>query len=279
MARAYETEFAALDLETTGLDPDLNRIVEVAAIIFRGDTVLGRHETLVDPGVPIHPRLTAIHGITDRMVKGAPTPQEAIADLVEFIRNRPLVIHNAPFDLGFIESVRRKAGEPSLSNDAFDTCRIAPLVFPGLASYSLGNLSRALSVTMSREHRAADDSLAAMGIFLKCVGKIDPGKRIGYVSLKEGYSLGTLLALERNGEDLIWPEGFDILREASEKSRKVCIVYCGGSGTITRRVIAPTRLVKLGGRVMLEAWCSLRHDDRTFRFDRILEIHPVKRSQ
>ncbi|HBG14628.1 MAG TPA: hypothetical protein DDW96_04810, partial [Synergistaceae bacterium] len=61
------------------------------------------------------------------------------------------------------------------------------------------------------------------------------------------------------------------IREAWEVSGKVFIVYRGGNGAVTERLIEPTGLVRVGGRVMLEAWCALRGESRTFRFDRILE--------
>ncbi len=274
MEKTCDKEFVSLDLETTGLDPRLDRIVEVGAVVFRGNEVLGIHETLVDPGVRIHPRITAIHGITNRMVKGAPTPGEAVSKLEAFIGERPLVIQNAPFDLGFIEAVRKTNSETPLCNPVFDTCRLAPLLFPGLRSYSLGPLSRALGVARTREHRAVDDSMAAMGVFLKCIERIDPLGKIDYPDLEKRFSLSALLEIERTSEDLLWPDDFEIIREACKGSRKISIIYRSGSNATTRRVIAPTGLVRIGGNVMLEAWCFLRKESRTFRFDRILEVHP-----
>lgn len=274
MTKACDTEFVALDLETTGLDPKLNRIVEVGAVSFRGSDVLGVYETFVDPGVRIHPRLTAIHGITNRMVKGAPTPGEAVSKLAAFIGDHPLVIQNAPFDLGFIEAVRKANSGTPLCNPVFDTCRLAPLLFPGLGSYRLGALSRALGIACTREHRAIDDSMAAMGVFLKCLERIDTLGKMDYSDFENRFSLNALLEIERAAEDLLWPDGFEIIREAWESSQKVSITYHSGNNATTRRVIAPTGLIKIGGNVMLEAWCFLRKENRVFRFDRILEVHP-----
>lgn len=276
MEKTCDKEFVALDLETTGLDPRLDRIVEVGAVVFRGSEILGVHETLVDPGVRIHPRITAIHGITNKMVTGSPTPEKAVAELEKFIGNRPLVIQNAPFDLGFIEAVRKTNWETPLCNPVFDTCRLAPLLFPGLRSYSLGPLSRALGIALTREHRAVDDSMAAMSVFLKCVERIDPLGTINYPDLEKKFSLSALLEIERTSEDLLWPDDSGIIREACKDSRRISIVYRSGSNTTTRRVIVPTGLVRIGGNVMLEAWCFLRNENRVFRFDRILEVHTEK---
>jgi DNA polymerase III epsilon subunit-like protein len=91
------------------LDPLNDRIVEAAAVIFRGSEVIDTFETLVNPGVRITSALTAIHGITNSMVKGAPAPAEAVSTLAGFVGERPLVIQNAPFDMGFIDTIRRKA--------------------------------------------------------------------------------------------------------------------------------------------------------------------------
>ena len=270
--KAWETEFAALDLETTGLDPLKDRIVEAAAVVFKGDSVLDTFETLVNPGVRITPALTAIHGIDNGMVKGAPKPPEAVSRLLLFLGERPLVIHNAPFDMGFIDRVLGESFLEPAPNDLFDTSRIAPVVFPGLPDYKLGSLSRALGVKPGRGHRALDDSLAAMGIFLKCLEKIDPSREMGYDRLERDYSLGSLLALDRSEALLHWPPGFDAIREACENSGTVFIVYQGGSGEVTQRLIEPTGLVRIAGRTMLEAWCTLRGESRTFRFDRIIDV-------
>lgn len=274
LAKTCDTEFVALDLETTGLDPRIDRIVEVGAVVFRGNEVLGIHETLVDPGIRIHPRVSAIHGITNKMVTGSPTPEEAVAELGKFMGDRPLVIQNAPFDLGFIEEAGRLLSVSKLDNAVFDTCRIAPLVFPGMPGYSLGRLSRALGIRVKREHRAVDDSLAAMGIFLKCLEKVDPDGKMDYRDFEDGFSLKAISDLERSGLDLQWPEGSEMLQETLGSSKKVSIVYCSGSGITTRRLITPTGLVMVGGKVMLEAWCHLRGESRTFRFDRISEVRP-----
>lgn len=276
MAGVFDSEFIALDLETTGLDPCVNRIVEAGAVIFRGDSVLDVFETLVDPGVRIHPRLTAIHGINNSMVKDAPSPVEAVTRLADFVGERPLVIQNAPFDLGFIETVRQENFQKPLINDVFDTCRMAPLVFPGLPSYSLGSLARSLKVPKGRDHRALDDSLAAMGIFLKCLEKIDPDGSMSYGIFERSWSLPALMAIERSMLKIEWPEGFELLKEAWKNDGRVMIVYRGGNGTVSERTIEPTGPVRVGGRIMLEAWCCLRGESRTFRFDRILEIHPEK---
>ena len=118
--------------------------------------------------------------------------------------------------------------------------------------------------------------MAAMGVFLKCIDRIDPRAEMDYPDFEKRFSLSVLLELERSNTDLIWPNGFEILREAWESTGKITIVYRSGSNTITRRVITPTGLVRIGGNVMLEAWCFLRKESRTFRFDRILEAHKEK---
>ena len=146
------------------------------------------------------------------------------------------------------------------------------MVFPGLASYRLGELSSSLGVEQGRGHRALDDSLAAMGVFLRCLGEIDPARSMNYGSFEKNYSLRSLAALERSAAPLRWPPGFEVIREACETSGKVLITYQGGGGELTERLIAPRRLVRVRGRTMLEAWCFLRGESRTFRFDRIVEI-------
>src|SRR5512137_2915187 len=108
-----EVEFVAFDLETTGLFPVVNRIVEFGAVRFRLDgRELATWEQLVDPECLIPLDVTAIHGITDAMVRGQPTVAQALPGFLEFLgRNEAILLaHNAPFDLGFLNFAAAKTG-------------------------------------------------------------------------------------------------------------------------------------------------------------------------
>ena len=97
-----EAAFAVVDVETTGLNPHVDRVVEVACLRVRGGVVEERFSTLIDPGKPISPAASAIHGIYDRDVAGAPALDEVTPTLVRLARDAIVVGHNVRFDLGFL---------------------------------------------------------------------------------------------------------------------------------------------------------------------------------
>jgi len=152
----------ALDLETTGLHEEQDAIVEVAAIKFRGDTIIDTFETLVAPGRPIPYRVQRLTGITPQQLQGAP-PFETIAKtLRDFIGDLPLVGHSIPFDAGFLR--RRGLGH---NNPLIDTFELATVLLPSLPGYNLGQVAGALGISLSPgRHRAMVDTALAMDVFL-----------------------------------------------------------------------------------------------------------------
>lgn len=152
-----KTGYTALDIETTGLSRSSCGIVEIAALKVLPGGGRATFQTLVDPRCAIPRAVTAIHGISGDMVRGAPFAEDVIGDLVEFAAGTPLVLHNAPFDMGFLTPLVRRAGLEWRSPAVFDTLRLARLAFPGLRSYSLENLSRFFDFDAGGHHRALAD--------------------------------------------------------------------------------------------------------------------------
>lgn len=103
--------FAVIDVETTGLDPRVDRVVEVACLRMRAGRIVGRFSTLVDPERSIPARASEVHGIFDRDVCGAPTLARLEWRLRAMTRDAVVVAHNARFDIGFLPCV---ASRPSL---------------------------------------------------------------------------------------------------------------------------------------------------------------------
>ena len=98
-------KFIALDFETTGLQVDSDRIIEVAAILFVDGLPHKKYTSLVNPGIPIPSFIELITGITNAMVKDSPKEKDMVKDFFKFIGNYPIVAHNTPFDLSFLESM------------------------------------------------------------------------------------------------------------------------------------------------------------------------------
>src|SRR5688500_3110078 len=96
-------EVITLDLETTGLDPVTDKIIEVGIIRCKDDEILEQYQTFVHPEMMIPTKITAITGITDEDVRGAPSIEKVLPIIREFIGNRPVIGHKVDFDLGMLE--------------------------------------------------------------------------------------------------------------------------------------------------------------------------------
>ena len=129
-------DFVVLDLETTGLTPKTDRILEIGAIKVVDGAVKERYSTFINPQMEIPPRITGLTGITQDMVKNAPLREEAVRKLVEFCRDLPLLGHNILFDYSFVKHDAVNLGL-EFEKEALDTLTVARLALPELESRSL----------------------------------------------------------------------------------------------------------------------------------------------
>jgi DNA polymerase-3 subunit epsilon/ATP-dependent DNA helicase DinG len=150
----------ALDIETTGLDPQKDKIIEIGAVRFSGSEIQKEFNSLINPGKPIPPFISQLTGITDAMVRGAPPVEEVIDQLVDFVKDAPVVGHNVKFDLSFL----KKQGALK-ANKAIDTYEMAAVVLPAEGRYNLRALGQSLSVPMKATHRALDDTKVTQAIY------------------------------------------------------------------------------------------------------------------
>jgi len=159
--------FVSLDIETTGLDKRIDRIIEFGAVKFDLNGNFETLQILINPGTRIPEFITYLTGITDEELKDAITFEEAKEKISEFIGDSVIIGHFVQFDIDFLKS---KGME--INNDYYDTSELARIFFPGLPSYSLEILSGILQLTHEEKHRALDDSIAAQGLFLKIIDQI-----------------------------------------------------------------------------------------------------------
>ncbi len=152
----------ALDLETTGLDPARDAIIEIGAIKFKGDTVVDTWSTLVNPGRPVPARITELTGISEPMVREAPSLWNVLPRLEAFVRNLPLVGHNIAFDLSFLNRYNAL-----MDNEAMDTFELAGILVPHAGRYGLGALADELGIDLPATHRALDDARVTHALFVR----------------------------------------------------------------------------------------------------------------
>jgi DNA polymerase-3 subunit epsilon len=160
-------EVVIVDTETTGLS-GAARLVEIGALHVRGAKVVARFQTLVDPEEPIPKMVIRVHGITDAMVKGAPTARDAIRDWVRFVGGRPVVAHNASFDHRMFAQESARVGLRAHGLAFWCTKRFAKAAFPQAPGYGLGALAQWLQLPSPPAHRAIADCITTHGLLAAC---------------------------------------------------------------------------------------------------------------
>ncbi len=164
-------DYVIVDVETTGLHPETDEIIEVAAIRCIG----GRFEafrSLVFPRNRIPEYVTELTGIRNIDVMNAPQIKQVAPKLLDFIRGLPIVAHNAPFDVKFIAAAFEKIGA-DIDMRYIDTVQLSRIAFPGMQNYKLGTLIGALDLIQGKQqHRAESDATATLRLFRLCQSEI-----------------------------------------------------------------------------------------------------------
>lgn len=155
--------FAVFDTETTGLMPNKDEIVQIGAVrVVNGRVVDGEAlDLLVNPGRPIPPASTKVHGIFDDMVADAPGPADAVAQFHAFARDAVIVAHNAPFDMAFLQKHGRRTGL-SFDHPILDTVLLSAVVYGTNEEHTLDALCTRLGITIPAQlrHTALGDAYA-----------------------------------------------------------------------------------------------------------------------
>ncbi len=156
------TSIVAIDLETTGLDPKNDVIIEIGAIRFNDRRIEDEFSTLINPGRAISPFITKLTGINNAMVRSAPIIEEVIPGLENFVQNLPILGHNVKFDVSFLNQV-----DLFKDNETLDTYDMASVLLPDAGRYNLGALGQLLDIPFKATHRALDDAKVTQGIYIK----------------------------------------------------------------------------------------------------------------
>lgn len=164
----YQQPIVMLDFETTGLSPAAGaRITEVAALRIERDEIVDRFVSLVNCGVQVPPFITALTGITQRMVDGAPCVSKVMPELLRFIGSDTLSAHNASFDEKFLIAESRLVGLMPHHDRLVCSLKLSRRLFPGLSSYKLAALSSALGIRFNgKAHRAEADAEVGAHVLL-----------------------------------------------------------------------------------------------------------------
>lgn len=170
--------YAIVDIETTGGHAMAHGITEIAIVLHNGREVEGRFHTMINPQLPIPRYITSLTGITNEMVHDAPLFEDVAEKIYNLLHQRVFVAHNVNFDFSFIKHHLQRAGYDFTARKLC-TVRMARKVFPGFASYSLGNICRELQIAIKDRHRAMGDTMATVQLFEKILLSDTSGILIG----------------------------------------------------------------------------------------------------
>jgi len=192
----------ALDIETTGLDPQRDAILEIGIVRFNGHRIEAEYSQLINPGRPIPPLITQLTGITNEMVRNAPPIKAVLQDVSDFVGSDPVLGHNVQFDLSFM----RKQNILKL-NQSVDTYELAAITLPSNSRYNLGTLGQTLGILIPNSHRALDDARLTHAVLQQLYEKVHA---LPYEILNQ---------IVRMGESLQWDGGLIFDQALREHAR------------------------------------------------------------
>ena len=261
MSNLASSTLAFLDVETTGLSSWFgDRICEIAILRCQGEEILETFDTLVNPERPLSPGAARVNGLTEADLADAPLFAEIAGQVKPLLEDAVIVCHNAPFDLGFVNSEFIRLSQKFPPVEVIDTLQLARQHFD-FASNSLQSIADVLMIDRSAAHRALADVLTTRDVLEHFLVKL---KRLPLDELVGVYDPPAAA-----------PELFDLpplIQEALASKKRLFIRYVDKKGRETQRWITPRQVLALDDYIYVSAHCHLRDEDRSFRLDRIAEM-------
>lgn len=157
--------FAVVDIETTGGNPNQNRIIEIACIILdENGNILKEYQTLINPLIQIPYFISSLTNISNEMVEGEPSFEDLSFEIFQLLKGQIFVAHNVNFDYTFLKAEFARCGF-NFDEKKLCTVRLGRKIFPGLKSYSLGNFAHSKNIINDAPHRAMGDCAATAKLF------------------------------------------------------------------------------------------------------------------
>jgi len=267
-----EVEFTIFDTETTGLEPTSgDRIVEIAALRFRGKERLATFETLINPGRPISEAAFQVNRISQEMLESAPSMEEMMPKFLEFIKGSCLCSYNAGFDLEFLDNELKLMGKPALEDIVVvDVLKMARRLLPGLERYALWFVADKLGIKIQQKHRAFSDVELTLGVFNKLNDVLDSKCIVDFTNFSHLFSISPKVLENLNAQRMTE------IQEAIDLGVKLKIKYLSSSGAqVSEREVIPKEIKQENGRSYLVGFCCLKNEERTFRLDGILHLEVI----
>lgn len=268
MKKLTSDEFVVLDVETTGLYPQYgDRVIELAAIKFKGKKVVGRFEQLINPQTKVSYGAFVVNGISDDMLKDAPLMKDVWPKFEKFLGEACLIGHNVRFDLRFLNSECARIGANDLEQfEAIDTVKMSRALIPGLNRYSLTHISSFLGVLEDQQHRAMADVTMTFNSFQKMVEIAENNGIADKAILLNLFGIQKMTKQKK-------PEKMKLIKQALDLKQKLNFLYFGASSGPTVRDVTPQEIKGEGKEATLVGYCHRREEERLFKIDRIVQLN------
>ena len=162
---AFVDDYCVIDIETTGLDPMFDDVIEISALKVKNGKVVDRYSTLVYTDIDLDEFIVDLTGITNEMLKDAPQIEEVATGLMRFVGNDILLGHNVNFDINFLYDVYKELFDKELKNDFIDTLRLSRKILTEHKTHRLSYLKDVLQLNEQSSHRAESDCLSTHALY------------------------------------------------------------------------------------------------------------------
>ncbi|MBU3959071.1 MAG: WYL domain-containing protein [Candidatus Omnitrophica bacterium] len=267
-----DVEFSIFDTETTGLEPESgDRIVEIAAIRFKGKQNLATFQSLVNPQRSISEAAFQVNRITPDMLNGAPTIDIVMPKFLDFIQDTCLCSYNAAFDLAFLNNELKRTGRNALGDIiAVDILKMSRRLLPGLGRYALWFVAEKLGIKSQQQHRALSDVELTLKVFHKLKEILKTKSIFDFMNFLSLFGLNSSLLNDINNQKIAR------IQEAIDLGVRLKIRYLSGaSAEVTERQVKPLEIKQDNGKIYLLGHCCLRQAERHFRIDGILHLEII----
>ncbi len=168
--KEFVSNYVVFDLETTGLEANTDKIIEIGALKYKNNELVDEFSVLINPEISLPPIITKITGLSDEDLEKERTIESILPEFITFIEDLPLIAHNSEFDLGFIEINIKRLGLAMISNKNIDTVELARKFIPKAYNYKLETLKNYFHLEYG-SHRSIDDCKTTNYVYQYCKDK------------------------------------------------------------------------------------------------------------
>lgn len=167
MKQKFVDSYIVFDTETTGLKDQIDKIIEIGALKVINNEIVEEFSVLINPEMLLPEVIVNITGITDEMLQNQETIDQVLPKFIQFVGDLPIICHNTPFDMGFINTNLIRLGMNPLKNEQFDTVELAKIYIPRAYNYKLETLKHYFKLDFG-SHRSLDDCKTTNYIYQEC---------------------------------------------------------------------------------------------------------------